>query len=285
MGRCLREILTNDQRALKLSKSFLATLQDSFTHWSYHARLERLRGRPSDARKVYQTVLTASSPDSTASKPGAAQLWYDWAETEWLAGDNAKALAVAMHAAGVKGEGAAAVLRAKRALDDQVRESEEEGARTAWMRLRALLELVVGTPEVMLAVYDRHAPSTSVPAQQEQALMHALLMLYHHTYTLRHPTPPALLRDRAHDALARFPANTVFLGLVLESEKGQGVWGRVRAVLGEGERGEKGVVRRVAEVWVARWERGRWEAEKERVRSGLGIALDGERSVAIVVDL
>ena len=40
---------------------------------------------------------------------------------------------------------------------------------------------------------------------------------------------------------------------------------------------EKGIARRVAEVWVAGWEKGRWEAEVERVRSGLLAAVDDDR--------
>ena len=57
--------------------------------------------------------------------------------------------------------------------------------------------------------------------------------------------------------------------MFLEAEKGQAIWGRVRAMLGEtaadGSGKEKGVARRVAEVWVAGWEKGRWEAEAERM--------------------
>ncbi|KAJ2971881.1 hypothetical protein NUW54_g12394 [Trametes sanguinea] len=41
---------------------------------------------------------------------------------------------------------------------------------------------------------------------------------------------------------------------------------------------EKGVARRVAEVWVAGWEKGRWEAEIERTRSGLAAAAEDERT-------
>lgn len=34
-------------------------------------------------------------------------------------------------------------------------------------------------------------------------------------------------------------------------------------------------------MWVARWERSRWEAEEERTRSGLSVALEDERCVIV----
>jgi hypothetical protein len=45
----------------------------------------------------------------------------------------------------------------------------------------------------------------------------------------------------------------------------------------DGSAKEKGVVRRVAEVWVAGWEKGRWEVEVERTRSGLWAAVESDR--------
>lgn len=112
-------------------------------------------------------------------------------------------------------------------------------------------------------------------------------MIYHHGVTLRNPTPPALLRERVEKAVDAYPSNTVILGMFLEAEKGRGVWGGVRALLGEttadGIGKDKDVPRRVAEVWVAGWEKGRWEAEKERTRSGLVAAVDNERYVVQVI--
>jgi len=99
--------------------------------------------------------------------------------------------------------------------------------------------------------------------------------------TLRNPTPPSLLRDRLEKSIDVYPSNTVILGMFLEAEKGQAVWGRVRGLLGEtttdGLRKDKDVLRRAAEVWMASWEKGRWEAEKERTRSGLAAAVENER--------
>ncbi|KAJ7786181.1 hypothetical protein B0H16DRAFT_21301 [Mycena metata] len=48
-------------------------------------------------------------------------------------------------------------------------------------------------------------------------------------------------------------------------------------MLGEGGGIEKGILRRVEEVWVAGWDMSRWEAEIERTRTGLAAAVDSER--------
>ena len=77
------------------------------------------------------------------------------------------------------------------------------------------------------------------------------------------------------------------LNMLLEAQKGEGAWGRVRALLGAGPSAggemEKDVVRRVAEMWVA----GRGEVSghvhaevrAERVRAGLSAAVEDERCV------
>jgi len=110
-----------------------------------------------------------------------------------------------------------------------------------------------------------------------------MAFIYHYGVTLRNPIPPAILRDRVEDALQVYPSNSFLLGLFLESQRGQGVWGKVREQLGEkfvdGELKDKDVMRRVIEVWIeSGWEHGRWQLEKERVRTGLSNALQHERT-------
>ena len=90
------------------------------------------------------------------------------------------------------------------------------------------------------------------------------------------------LRERAERVIELYPSNTIVLGMFLEAQKGQTIWGRVKALFGEGtEAGmqDKDLSRRVAEVWVASWEKGRWEAEQERTRGGLSAAVQSERYV------
>ncbi|KAI0673451.1 NRDE-2, necessary for RNA interference-domain-containing protein [Trametes maxima] len=276
------EAAINLKSALKLSKSLLATARDSLPHWAAHARMERLRCRPDDARKVYQTVLSASSQ----SRVGEGALWWDWAEMEWLSRNDDGALQVIVRSSGVAGSGGIAVLRAKRHFEDLLttqllRASWKE--RAPWIKLAALLELVTSSPESALGVLDHYLNQLEHGTPAHEALTVAsLALLYNHSIILRKPTPPALLRERAERAIEDYPSNTAILGVFLEAEKGQGIWGRVRATLGEtaadGTGKEKGVARRVAEVWVAGWEKGRWEAEIERTRSGLSAAAEDERT-------
>ena len=92
-------------------------------------------------------------------------------------------------------------------------------------------------------------------------------MLYVHGSILKNPLPPALLRERVEKAIEVYPSNTIILGLFLDAEKGQSVWGRARALFGEHPVNAllhpKDVARRVAEVWAAGWEKGAWKAEEE----------------------
>lgn len=246
-----------------------------------------MRGRPQESRKVYQTVLVASTPVPTT--PGVCHLWWDWAEMEWLLGNDEEALSVSLRASGVEGREGIAILRAKRNLDDLANTALSPKERESWTKTRGLLELLVSKdPAAALAVFDnaieRDAGKTwrTGSAHHESILVASLLMVYRHGTILKRPVKSALLRERVETALELYPSNSIILGLFLEGEKGQGVWGRVRAALGDSLGREKGVYRKVEEVWIANWEKGRWEGEIERIRSGLTIAVDNDRSVILL---
>ncbi|KAF7320303.1 hypothetical protein MKEN_00815100 [Mycena kentingensis (nom. inval.)] len=251
--------------AVQLSRGFLSASPDSLEHWATHARLEQLRGKPADARKVYETVLLSSPP-----RRGAEQLWYDWAEMEWLGGAGDASVRVILLSVGVEGAGGVALLRAKRALDDAIKTTDTR-AFEAWIKLRAMLELLAGGgPEGAIEVFE------SAPSRENESLVMAkLLMLYRHSVALRNPMAPALLRDRVETAIVKYPDNSVLLGLFLETQRGQGMWGRVRSRLGEES---KSIWQRFQDIWIARWDKSRWEAEMERSRWGLVVALDNERT-------
>lgn len=276
----MASILIDMHSALKLSRALLSLAPDSLPHWAAHARLERMRGRIEDTRKVYQTVLISKRYSPTQAFIG--QLWWDWAELEWLNGDQDVALRVVMRSGNVDGTGGVMILRAKRNLEDIMNATHglwED--REAWVKLRALIDLLTGSSlPAMLTIFDSQ-PVGVGKTLGESMMVASLVMLYNHGVVLRSPTPPTLLRDRLQVAIRKFPSNTIVLGMFLEAEKGYGVWGRVRSQLGEGVADggarEKGVSRRAAEVWVAGWERGRWEVEIERTRNGLVAAVEGER--------
>ncbi|KAF9015505.1 NRDE-2, necessary for RNA interference-domain-containing protein [Cyathus striatus] len=204
--------------AVRRSKELLATARDSLAHWKAHADLERMRGKLDEARKVYQAVLVAAKPNR--KQAWISQLWWSWAEMEWLAGQREVALNVVLRSVDLDGKGGGVVvLRGKRMLEDAIEGERSWKDREGWINI---------------------------------------------------------LRERVERGLEEYPSNSVILGIFLEGEKGEGVWGRVRGILGGGEM--KDVARRVEEVWIAGWEKGRWMGEVERTRSGLAAAVETERT-------
>jgi hypothetical protein len=204
---------------------------------------------------------------------------------EWLAGNDQAALNVVLKSVGVEGtRSGISTLRAKRSLEDNVNAPIGWKEQEAWMKLRALLELLTGDePIEALKIFDEYISSLEESSSRESLVTASLLMIYWHGTTLKRPMPPSVLRVRAHVAFEEYPSNSIILGILLESERGQGVWGRVRSMLGDNGGKAKGVVRRIEEVWVAGWEKGRWLSEVERTRNGLAAAIEHERSVFILL--
>jgi hypothetical protein len=223
---------------------------------------------------------------------------------EWLAGEDGCARAVVLRAAGVDpaAGGAMGVLRAKRELEHRMRVLGCLGGwkeQESWACLRALLEVLAGgtgAVEEAMAVLEGYVLERgleSVPRESTWTRM--LLMGWKHANMLGRQSKRGIIREKVVEVVKGVEnasgTDTVILGVFLEGEKGESVWGRVRALVGEGggtageERGltfgrrDKGVARRVWEVWLATWERGRWEAEVERVRNSMGIAVGEERYV------
>ena len=231
--------------------------------------MERQRGRIDAARTLYNTVLSSEMK----TQPTIVQIWWDFAEMEWMLSRNDAALGVISRAGGQNGAATTGVglLRLKRRLEEQASlSSGASGCRPwlKWVKLGILLELLSGTINTAIKLADSHLNTLEAPSTQHSALtVNSLLVLYHHTVTLKNSAPPALLRSRVQQALALYPSNTIILGLFLECEKGEGIWGRVRDLLGECRVGvpEKTFTRRVAELWIAGWEKSRWEGEIERL--------------------
>ena len=209
-------------------------------------------------------------------------LLYDAAEFAWLRGNNGSAVQLIARALGVEGsvEGVG-LLRVKRALHAQL-DRQQVGTLEwgAWVKTRCLLELLttsVDPVEHCLALFDTlvgDVPPPSCP--HETMTVASCVLLYHYSVTLKATMKPAILRSRVQTSLELYPENTILLALFLESEKGQGVWGRVRLLLDEPLQ-EKGMTRIMWEVWAEGWEFGRWEPE--RVRTKLEKAVSSERYV------
>ncbi|KAJ4485987.1 NRDE-2, necessary for RNA interference-domain-containing protein [Lentinula aciculospora] len=270
------ETASSVKSALKLSRSFLATARDSLPRWAVHAQLERIRGRLDDARKVYQTILIASAEPVPRSDESC--LWWEWAEMEWLAGQEEPALSVILRAARVEGRGGVAVLRSKRTLEEFSQVCGSWREREAWIKLGALLDILTShNIQNALSVFDDQLIKAKDIAHESLTIA-CLIFVYRYGSVLKNTVPPSILRERVIQAMARYPHNSVILALFLEVEKGQGVWGRIRGTLGDNGENMKDVARRVQEVWIAGWESGRWEAEIERIRIGLSGAVEHERT-------
>ena len=60
-------------------------------------------------------------------------------------------------------------------------------------------------------------------------------MLYRCRVIVQSLMPPMVLREWASIALGAFPGNSIILGIFFKGEKGQGVWGKARGMLGDNE--------------------------------------------------
>lgn len=263
-----------------MSKELLSINQDSLGLWCLHAQLERLRGRLNEARKVYQTILITSKVDN--SRPYVGCMWWNWAEMEWLAGGEGQSLNVILKSVGLEGSNSGVtILRGKRLLEE-LTDSTAPGNRKgleAWIRMRALLELLTGSASSAIATLDEYLKRGKCGTMHESLTTFGLLLVYYHGVILRNPLPPSILRDRAHAAFEEYSSNSIILGLLLESEKGQRIWGRLWKTLGRNDdRMGKDVARRMEEVWIGGWEKGRWASEVERTRNGLAAAIEDDRT-------
>lgn len=290
-------LLIQLRSAIKLSKTLLSVSRDSLPLWGVHARLEVIRGKGDEARRIYDAALSTSSAGSP--KRGEAALWWAWAEMEWLTGDDNRARAVILRALGWESAaGPMAILRAKRGLEERMRSQYsalEWKERESWVCLRALLEVVSSggtrTVEAGMEVFKGYVSELNLEGvPRESAWTRMALLGWKHGTMLGRRMKRAAVRNTVAQMVIELErvgggVNTAILGVFLEGEKGESVWGRVKALVGEGamtrdikgltfKSSEKGVARRVWEVWLASWESGKWEGEKERIRNSLGIGIE-----------
>lgn len=197
---------------------------------------------------------------------------------EWTSGTSEAALQVILSSAGTKGSGTVALLRGRRALDDAARGVFALWKdREAYVKLRALLELLTTGTASALSVFDQTCSSLPIGSAEHESVTVAVLnMLYVQGIILSNAFKPGVLRERVERAIQIYPDNTLILGFFLAAEKGEGVWGRVRAMLSEDDTA-KDLTRIMADVWAASWERGSWRLEEERIRTKLSNAALNER--------
>jgi hypothetical protein len=90
-------------RAAKVAKSMLSNDRGNLFLWSSYATLlASQKGKLGEARQVYVTCLSA---DRQPDDPYAVELFANWAEMEWLHGDDARCLAMTVVASGAASGG------------------------------------------------------------------------------------------------------------------------------------------------------------------------------------
>ncbi|CAE6358374.1 unnamed protein product [Rhizoctonia solani] len=282
------EAVSSLKKALKLSRTQLAQDQSSLYRWATHARLERTRNKYEEASKIYRVNL--AHVDIKERRPGELELWWDWSEMEWLRDAVNDALQIIVMAVGVRSTSPTDILRAKQIYDSSLKSGDlsDPMANVVLVRLRALFELLTtDSLPAALAIYNHHLQTSQFlhhTTEHEDLVLSATLCAFHYTRTLGRPCPPSVLRDQATAAIKLYPGNTILLGLFLESERGEKVWGRVRDAvsnvilqedLKDDMKTEVSLARVLWAVWVESWEHGNYE--QERVRNVLSKAVNDHR--------
>lgn len=273
----------------------LASYPDSLRLWSAHAYLQRIRRKVDAARKVYETCLihnTSTMLWTDAKSTERASMWWSWAEMEWLEERSTAAVRVLCAAVGVTmpedvSDTRLHLLRARKAYDVVLKTGGVSGStKVELLQCLALLELIhTNNIPGTLAVFSNYdsilASSRDHPAEarilEERLAIASALLIYRHAHVLKNSNRPIDLRNHIDALIRKFPGNTLLLGVWLESERGEAVWGRVRTgvaavVLGGGD--SMGTLRPTImtvsaarwawAVWVETWERGTWDAGRAR---------------------
>lgn len=226
------------KRAIQISRERVKVTPNSLRFWDIHAKLEMLNHKLARAEKVYENVLSTHAPASDH-----CILWAAYARMSWLTDSSDKVIALICRSCGTGSQSvynSLDILRTKSVLDEML---EKKGLRAAdevraVVRLRFLLELVVGGPESLLSVYDSYLPSIRALEErlrdvEELVTTELFLLLQHYVIRLRQPFSRTQLRQRIFDALGRYPNNTLYLTLFLECERGESVWGRVWSLIAD----------------------------------------------------
>jgi hypothetical protein len=304
-------------RAVKLSKTRLESKRTSIPLWNDHAKLERIRGKIMDANKIYNMALTLNGDG--ADQSSKLVLTADAVEYFWLQDNRAQAEKILADACEIKGSfQGASLLRARKALEAHLSaQSQYSPSWEATIRLRFFLEFSASTlGAAIFSVISSLAnislnPSPSPSQSQSPASSDST---QNHVHTHESLTtwlcsiifqlsqlpgiivPQAIIAEQISSALKYHPDNTILLGLFLESERGQGIWGRVRSLLDNSDdflvsrsssgslstqtlSGSKSLSRIAWELWAEGWSYGPWE--KERVRAKLELATRNSRYVEL----
>ncbi|KAG8969019.1 hypothetical protein FRC03_004986 [Tulasnella sp. 419] len=288
------EAICNIKSTIKLSRRMLQNDRDSLHRWASHAKLERIRGKPDEAVKIYEACLEGTSLGANPRKNNSETLYWDWAQLIWLSGGRADV--ILLRAADMSGGGdvtvsSVSILRAKKKLDAWIEErhaaDEEDGRHVllALVNIRALLELLSGDLTRALSIYDKVDPQRFTSSIRTQRLLgemlaisSTLLAYYHTTGHHRSPVPPSILQGHVSTLIPLYTRNTILLGVWLESERGESVWGRVKSVVRDVILGDSEAACVGGWLWAIWQETVNWAWEVGRVKGVLSKCTESERS-------
>lgn len=264
----LESYLSYALRAIKESKQRLEQERGSVKLWRIHASLERYRGKRSETSKVYDMAVSIDPQSSSLPL-----LTADAVEYYWFSGEEPKGRQLLAQFLGVNPSlGGINLLRAKKELDSRVSMYEVFSSQwEACFRLRFFLELGSGTLQDALRIADLELSSVPAASSVHESLTTWLcLTLFNLAQSKGMIIPPAILAEHTSFAMKQYPNNTIILGLFLESERGQGIWGRVRGLLDETENPtlilSQSISRIAWEVWAEGWSHGPWQSERVRAK-------------------
>ncbi|KAI8918519.1 NRDE-2, necessary for RNA interference-domain-containing protein [Powellomyces hirtus] len=245
--------------AQKTAKSLLKTDRMNLALWNTYAQLDVVRGKPAEARKVYETALMSYHSFPEAHRAEAPILYQMLAEMELEGGNAGKALTILVGfglnepTAGIENEDKpqpTKVLKARKGYAQRLEvllaaakgTSIEQSERILLHTLNcyALTEYLSQGLDEAQRVFEQVLESlqartsdgeTHSPAVLEEVIFEDYIRLIHRHATSGAAFKPALMRDVAERALKRFPCNIVLLTMYGWNEARTKIDNRVRRLL------------------------------------------------------
>ncbi|KAG8824661.1 hypothetical protein FRC18_010478 [Serendipita sp. 400] len=265
--------------AVKMSKQRLENRSNSSHLWKTQIRLERIRRDYTKASKMYQIAL------GTETQMQDIDLLYaDAIEYFWFQEDENQARLLLKRALEIDESSSAALylLRGRKKIEDLLSVIQDTAKKEIILRLQFFFELSICPIHEAIDAFKRSFNEREFTTRSQELLLSWLCITLHNLAQLRGTiVPPALVERNVAEALKSYPDNTILLGLFLEYERGQGIWGRVRNLLDDAGSSDKSLNRLAWEIWAEGQSYGPWEPD--RIRNKLESALGTPRSKQSVV--
>ncbi|SCZ90792.1 BZ3500_MvSof-1268-A1-R1_Chr1-3g02255 [Microbotryum saponariae] len=253
------EACQSPNSAGKLAKSVLRRKRQTLVLWDGYARIERARGKVSDARQVYVTALSMYRTFPNHERIDGPLLWRSWAEMEWEEGgaDLALKVLVAATAAG-DGEDLATLaktvsikntpaqnLRARQFYTTELEASFQPSAPQRLVRNRNHLAFSFALFDYLshgdltsftTEIFERHLSrlentGAKGSCEHEEAYQAYVKLLYRHAEKGKRGHRPAQLREVLERAIAEFRNNSMFLSVYYHNELRTKIQNRVRRTM------------------------------------------------------